>query len=60
MATNIQEIVEELPAVDSPEEHEHGDEGLELTDEEAELGDVVYHEVDDLDDYSTGLAEVSE
>jgi hypothetical protein len=34
------------------EEFDHPD---DLTDEEAEAGEVLYHEVDDLDDDSNGL-----
>ena len=40
-------------SVDSmPEEGDHPD---EVTDDEAEAGDVMYREVDDLDDDSNGL-----
>lgn len=35
-----------------PEEGDHPD---DLTDEEADAGEVLYHEVDDLDDDSNGL-----
>jgi hypothetical protein len=35
-----------------PEEYDHPD---DLTDEEAADGEVLYHEVDDLDDDSNGL-----
>lgn len=35
-----------------PEESDHPD---EVTDEEAAAGEVMYHEVDDLDDDSNGL-----
>lgn len=36
----------------SPEDVDHPD---ELTDDEAAAGEVMYHEVDDLDDDSNGL-----
>lgn len=35
-----------------PEEFDHPD---ELTEEEAAEGEIIYHEVDDLDDDSNGL-----
>lgn len=51
MAETTEEVTE-LPAVDEQfEDVDHPD----LTDDEATLGQVVYKEVDDLDDESTGL-----
>ena len=51
MAETTEEVIE-LPPVDGKyEQHDH----LDLTDEEAELGHVVYREIDDLDDESNGV-----
>lgn len=51
MAESTEEVIE-LPAIDEKyEQHDH----LELTDEEADLGQVVYREIDDLDDESNGV-----
>lgn len=51
-ATDVE--VEELDASADPmpEEGDHPD---EVTDDEAEAGEVIYHEIDDLDDDSNGL-----
>ena len=46
--------VEVLDAGADPNQ-EHGDHPDEVTDDEAAAGEVMYHEVDDLDDDSNGL-----
>lgn len=54
MSGTAEDEVELLDAAADPmpEEGDHPD---DLTDDEAAEGDVIYHEVDDLDDDSNGL-----
>lgn len=44
--------IEELPVIEQTEQYDHPD---EVTEEEAEAGQVMYNEVDDLDDTSNGI-----
>jgi hypothetical protein len=53
VAKTTEEVIE-LPDIDGKyEQHDH----VDLTDDEAELGHVVYREVIDLDDESNGLVD---